>query len=580
MWAAISLWRQAKRARPQSYVTKKSVAQSYASRTMRWGGVIIALFIIYHILDLTFGAANPDGTGLDALRPPGRQLPRTRPPRRLRRRADPARPAPAARDLERHPDPRSEQPAPGAQRQRLRDRLRHPPHRRLPRRAGRRRLRARGLRTERTHSCHRTVHRRRADRRHQGPERRRDRRALGRAHASAAKLVNPANRRKLTVIVVGTGLAGGSAAATLGEPGYNVTASATRTARAAPTAIAAQGGINAAKNYRNDGDSVVPALLRHGQGRRLPRARVQRLPPGRGQRQHHRPVRRPGRALRPRVRRPARQPLVRRRPGVAHLLRPRPDGPAAAARRLPGARAADRGRQRRACTPRTEMLDLVVVDGRARGIVARDLVTGEISTHFGRRGRAGHRRLRQRLLPVDQRHGLQRHGHLAGAPARARSSPTPATRRSTRPASRVSGDHQSKLTLMSESLRNDGRIWVPKDQGRHPPARATSPRTSATTTWSASTPRFGNLVPRDIASRAAKHVCDEGRGVGPGGRASTSTSPTPSSGWARPAIAGEYGNLFEMYERITGEDPYKTPMRIYPAVALHDGRAVGRLRPA
>ena len=162
----------------------------------------------------------------------------------------------------------------------------------------------------------------------------------------------------------------------------------------------------------------LPPLLRHDQGRRLPLARGQRLPPGPGQRQHHRPVRRPGRAVRPRVRRPARQPLVRRRAGVAHLLRPRPDRPAAAARRLPGARAArsapatvEHAPAHRDARPRRRRRP-------RRGIVVRDLVTGEIESSRRRRGGAGHRRLRQRLLPVDQRQGLQRHGDLARLQAR------------------------------------------------------------------------------------------------------------------------------------------------------------------
>ena len=160
----------------------------------------------------------------------------------------------------------------------------------------------------------------------------------------SAKLVNPANRRKLSVIIVGTGLAGASAAATLGEVGYNVTSFCYQDSPRRAHSIAAQGGINAAKNYRNDGDSTYRLFYDTVKGGDFRVAGGERLPPGPGQRQHHRPVRRAGRALRPRVRRPARQPLLRRRAGVAHLLRPRPDRPAAAARRLPGARAPDRRR--------------------------------------------------------------------------------------------------------------------------------------------------------------------------------------------------------------------------------------------
>ena len=227
-----------------------------------------------------------------------------------------------------------------------------------------------------------------------------------------------------------------SAAATLAELGYNVKSFCYQDSPRRAHSHRRAGRHQRRQELPQRRRQRPPAVLRHGQGRRLPRPRGQRLPPGRGQRQHHRPVRRPGRAVRPRVRRPARQPLVRRRAGLAHLLRPRPDGPAAAARRLPGARAADRRPASVEMHPRTEMLDLIVVDGQARGIVARDLVTGEIEHPLRRRRRARHRRLRQRLLPVDQRQGLQRHGDLAGAQARARCSPTPATRRSTRPASR------------------------------------------------------------------------------------------------------------------------------------------------
>ena len=201
---------------------------------------------------------------------------------------------------------------------------------------------------EATLHASRTLHRRRAHRRHQGPHRRPDRRASGASASSAARLVNPANRRKLTVIVVGTGLAGGSAAATLGEAGYKVKSFWYQDSPRRAHSVAAQGGINAAKNYRNDGDSVHRLFYDTVKGGDFRSRESNVLPAGRGQRQHHRPVRRAGRALRPRVRRPARQPLLRWRPGVAHLLRPRPDRPAAALRRLPGPRAADRGRQRRA----------------------------------------------------------------------------------------------------------------------------------------------------------------------------------------------------------------------------------------
>ena len=213
------------------------------------------------------------------------------------------------------------------------------------------------------------------------------------------------------------------------------------------------------------------------------------------------------------------------------------------------------------------MLDLVVVDGRARGIVTRDLVTGEIESHVGRCGVPGHRRLRQRLLSLDQRQGLQRHGHLARLQDAALPSPIPASRRFTRPASRSTGDHQSKLTLMSESLRNDGRIWVPKKQGRQARRRTRFPKRSATTTSSAST-RASATSCRATSPRAPPSaVCDEGRGVGPTGRGVyLDFADAIKRLGERRRSRERYGNLFDMYERITGENPYKVPMRIYPAV--------------
>ena len=232
-------------------------------------------------------------------------------------------------------------------------------------------------------------------------------------HRFEMKLVNPANKRKYNVIVVGSGLAGGAAAATLAELGYNVKCFCFQDSPRRAHTIAAQGGINAAKNYQNDGDSVYRLFYDTIKGGdfRAREANVYRL--AQVSVEHHRPVRGAGRAVRARVRRPARQPIVRRRAGLAHVLRPRPDRPAAAARRLPGARC---GRSRAGTVkmfPRREMLDLVVVDGRARGIIARDLVTGEVERTSRDAVRARDRRLRQRLLPLDERQGLQRHRDLA-----------------------------------------------------------------------------------------------------------------------------------------------------------------------
>ena len=289
-------------------------------------------------------------------------------------------------------------------------------------------------------------------------------------HKFDMKLVNPNNKRKFEVIVVGTGLAGASAAASLAQLGYKVKVFTFHDSPRRAHSIAAQGGINAAKNYKNDGDCDLPALLRHREGRRLPGPRGQRVPPGRGVGQHHRPVRRPGRALRPRVRRPARQPLLRRRPGEPHVLRPGPDRPAAAARRLPGARCSRCAWAPSRCYTKTEMLDVVVKDGEACGIVTRDLVTGEISSHSGHAvvlatgGYCNVFYLSTNAMNCNVTAAWRAHrkGALFANPCYTQIHPTciPA-----------SDEFQSKLTLMSESLRNDGRIWVPEEPRRHPLAR-------------------------------------------------------------------------------------------------------------
>ena len=215
--------------------------------------------------------------------------------------------------------------------------------------------------------------------------------------------------------------------------------------------------------------------------------------------------------------------------------------------------------------PRREMLDLVLVDGKARGIVVRNLLTGELESHVADAVLPGDRRLRQRLLPVDQRRELERHGGVALLQARRRCSPTRASRRSTRPASRCRGDHQSKLTLMSESLRNDGRVWVPKAGGdKRPPQQI--PEADRDYYLERRYPSFGNLVPRDVASRAAKAVCDEGRGVGDTALSVYLDFADAIRRVGEDTVRARYGNLFQMYEKITDEDPYKVPMRIYPAV--------------
>ena len=215
--------------------------------------------------------------------------------------------------------------------------------------------------------------------------------------------------------------------------------------------------------------------------------------------------------------------------------------------------------------PRREMLDLVVIDGKARGIVTRNLITGEIESSRGARGGAGHRRLRNGVLPLDQRRAVERHGRLARAQARARSSRNPCYTQIHPTCIPVSGDHQSKLTLMSESLRNDGRVWVPKTPGdKRRPEQI--PEAERDYYLERKYPSFGNLVPRDVASRNAKAVCDEGRGVGETGLAVYLDFADAITRLGVETIKARYGNLFDMYKRITDEDPYKVPMRIYPAI--------------
>jgi succinate dehydrogenase / fumarate reductase flavoprotein subunit len=378
-----------------------------------------------------------------------------------------------------------------------------------------------------------------------------------------AKLVNPANKRKLTVIVVGTGLAGGSAAATLGELGYRVKSYCYQDSPRRAHSIAAQGGINAAKNYRNDGDSVHRLFYdtvkggdfrsRESNVHRLAQISVQIIDQCVAQG----------------------VPFAREYGG---LLDTRSFGGAQVSRTfyargqtgqqlLLGAYQALE-RQIAAGTvqmhSRHEMLELIVVDGRARGIVVRDLVTGEITTEFadavvlasGGYGNVFYLSTNAKGCNVTASWRAHRKGALFANPCYTQIHPTCIP---------VSGDHQSKLTLMSESLRNDGRVWVPLAQGDER-APADIPEAERDYYLERIYPAFGNLVPRDIASRAAKNVCDEGRGVGPGGLGVYLDFSAAIARLGRDAVQAKYGNLFEMYERITGEDPYATPMRIYPAV--------------
>ncbi|GIJ68487.1 fumarate reductase/succinate dehydrogenase flavoprotein subunit [Virgisporangium ochraceum] len=378
-----------------------------------------------------------------------------------------------------------------------------------------------------------------------------------------ARLVNPANRRRLSVIVVGTGLAGGSAAATLGELGYRVRSYCYQDSPRRAHSIAAQGGINAAKNYRNDGDSV----------RRLFHDTVK----GGDFRSRESNVHRLAEISVEIIDQCVAQgvPFAREYGG---LLDTRSFGGAQVSRTfyargqtgqqlLLGAYQALE-RQVAAGTvevhTRHEMLDLVVEDGRARGIVVRDLVTGEVSTDVadavvlatGGYGNVFHLSTNAKGCNVTATWRAHRRGALFANPCFTQIHPTCIP---------VSGSHQSKLTLMSESLRNDGRVWVPSKPGDGRDPRDI-PEHERDYYLERIYPAFGNLVPRDIASRAAKHVCDEGRGVGPGGLGVYLDFADAIGRLGRAAVEARYGNLFEMYERITGEDPYTVPMRIYPAV--------------
>ncbi|GAA0987777.1 fumarate reductase/succinate dehydrogenase flavoprotein subunit [Acrocarpospora macrocephala] len=379
----------------------------------------------------------------------------------------------------------------------------------------------------------------------------------------AARLVNPANKRKLSVIVVGTGLAGGSAAATLGELGYQVTSFCYQDSPRRAHSIAAQGGINAAKNYRGDGDSIYRLFYDTVKGGdfRARESNVYRLAQV--------SVNIIDQAVAQGV------PFAREYGG---LLDTRSFGGAQVSRTfyargqtgqqlLLGAYQALE-RQIAAGTvtmhARHEMLELIVSDGRARGVVVRDMVTGEIESHLadavvlatGGYGNVFFLSTNAKGCNTTAIWRAHRKGALFANPCYTQIHPTCIP---------VSGEYQSKLTLMSESLRNDGRVWVPLRKGdTRPPAAI--PDDERDYYLERIYPAFGNLVPRDIASRAAKNVCDEGRGVGPGGLGVYLDFADAITRLGREAVEEKYGNLFEMYERITGEDPYAQPMRIYPAV--------------
>ena len=376
------------------------------------------------------------------------------------------------------------------------------------------------------------------------------------------KLVNPSNKRKYEIIIVGSGLAGGSAAATLGELGYRVKCFTYHDSPRRAHSIAAQGGINAAKNYQNDGDSIFRLFYDTVKGGdfRAREANVYRL----------------AQVSLNIIDQCAAQgvPFAREYGG---LLANRSFGGAQVSRTfyargqtgqqlLLGAYSALE-RQIAAGTvtmyPRTEMLDVIVVDGQARGIVVRDMVTGKISSHMAHAvvlGTGGYANAfflstNAKACNVTATWRAYRRGAAFANPCYTQIHPTCIPQ---------SGEYQSKLTLMSESLRNDGRIWVPTKAGDTRAAKDI-PEAERDYYLERFYPSYGNLAPRDIASRRAKEMCDAGYGVGPGGHGVYLDFQDAIGRLGQVVVAERYGNLFEMYERITGENPYAVPMRIYPA---------------
>jgi succinate dehydrogenase / fumarate reductase flavoprotein subunit len=377
------------------------------------------------------------------------------------------------------------------------------------------------------------------------------------------KLVNPANKRKYRILVVGTGLAGGSAAASLGELGYQVEAFTYHDSPRRAHSIAAQGGINAAKNYKGDGDSIQRLFYDTVKGGdfRAREANVYRLA------QVSVDIIDQCVAQGVPFAREYGGYLDNRSFGGAQVSRTFYARGQTGQQLLIGCYQALE-RQVQAGTvkmhARKEMLDLVVVDGHAKGIITRDLVTGKIERWHGDAvvlatggyGNVFYLSTNAMNCNVTAAYRAYRRGAAFANPCYTQIHPTCIP---------VSGDYQSKLTLMSESLRNDGRIWVPKRQGDHR-APGEIPEGDRDYYLERKYPSFGNLSPRDIASRAAKEVCDEGRGVGPGGLGVYLDFADAIKRLGEDVIRARYGNLFQMYEKITGEDPYRLPMRIYPAV--------------
>jgi len=377
------------------------------------------------------------------------------------------------------------------------------------------------------------------------------------------KLVNPANKRKFNIIVVGSGLAGGSASATLAELGYNVKCFCFQDSPRRAHSIAAQGGINAAKNYQNDGDSIYRLFYDTVKGGdfRARESNVYRLA--------QESVNIIDQCVAQGV------PFAREYGG---MLTNRSFGGAQVSRTfyargqtgqqlLIGAyQALERqiGLGKVKMYPRTELLDVIIIDGKARGIVTRNLITGTIESHVadavvlgtGGYGNVFYLSTNAKGSNCTAIWRAHKRGAAMANPCYTQIHPTCIP---------VSGDYQSKLTLMSESLRNDGRIWVPKKKGdtRSPSQISDDERDYY---LERRYPSFGNLVPRDVASRNAKNVCDEGRGVGETGLGVYLDFADAIKRLGKQGVKERYGNLFDMYERITGENPYEVPMRIYPAI--------------
>jgi len=385
-----------------------------------------------------------------------------------------------------------------------------------------------------------------------------------RTHRDNSRLVNPNNRRKFEVIVVGSGLAGGSAAATLGELGYRVKCFCYQDSPRRAHSIAAQGGINAAKNYQNDGDSIYRLFYDTIKGGdfRSREANVYRL----------------AEVANLIIDQCVEQgvPFAREYGG---LLANRSFGGAQVSRTFYARGQTGQqlllGAYQALCRqitdgtvqmfPQTEMLDVVIVDGQAKGIITRNLIDGTIERHAadavvlatGGYGNVFYLSTNARGCNVTATFRAYKKGALFANPCFTQIHPTCIP---------VSGEHQSKLTLMSESLRNDGRVWVPKKKEDVGKAPSEIPEAARDYYLERKYPSFGNLAPRDISSRAAKEVCDEGRGVGPGGRGVYLDFSDAIRRLGENNIREKYGNLFEIYEKITGENAYKLPMRIYPAV--------------